>query len=239
MNAHRLDLRLFVLASLGAIVAVFGVQFLMEVVFFSTALAQWPAYAFLVSGVTVSLFVVALATPIIRKRIRDAERTEVRFQNLLESAPDAIVITTRDGRISLVNGQAERLFGFAREEMLGRPVEHLIRSRQRPAQADGQLTDLRTFTTRQGGDAPGHFGRRKDGSEVPLEISFSPLEAQDGFLIISIIRDVTERKRRERRQALRHAVRRVLVEAGSPREAAPRILQVLCEGLGWDLGALW
>jgi protein-histidine pros-kinase len=127
--------------------------------------------------------------------ITDRKRAEAKFRGLLESAPDAILIVDRDGRIVLVNAQTERLFGYRREALLGRPVEMLIPARF----VDGHERHREQYFQQPGVRPMGAglelFGRRADGSEVPVEISLSPLETEEGPLVASAIRDITERKR--------------------------------------------
>ena len=124
-------------------------------------------------------------------------RAEERFRGLLEAAPDAIVIVDGRGRITLVNAQTETLFGYSRDDLLGQPVELLVPERFRDrhgAHRDRYGADART---RSMGDGLDLTGRRKDGSEFPVEISLSPLKVDEDVLVISIIRDLTERKRAE------------------------------------------
>ena len=137
--------------------------------------------------------------------ITDRKRAEQKFRDLLESAPDAMVIVARDGNITLVNSQTERLFGYRRGELLGKPVEILVPQRfhdKHPMHRGHFFSQPRA---RAMGEGLKLHGRRKDGSEFPLEISLSPIETEDGLLIASTIRDATERRRYE--QALQDANR--------------------------------
>lgn len=146
------------------------------------------------------------------ERLRQMPRREQEFNGFLESAPDAVVIADRDGRIIRVNAQTEKLFGYPREELLGREVEVLMPERFR-VQHVGQRTDYSAKPiTRPMETGRQLYGRRKDGHEFPVEISLSPLPAEDGFVIATAIRDVTEQRRmqeelRQRTQELEDAVR--------------------------------
>jgi len=127
--------------------------------------------------------------------ITERKTVEERFRGLLESAPDAMLIVNRAGTIVLVNSQAEALFGYARDELLGQKVEVLAPERFRsrhPAYRSGYFSAPRP---RPMSAELALCGLRKDGTEFPVEISLNPIETEDGLLVSSSIRDITDRKR--------------------------------------------
>ena len=141
------------------------------------------------------------------------------FEACSESAPDATIVCDPQGRIILVNAQFEQLFGYAREEMVGRPIEMLIPERFRADHVGHRSAFQRAPQFRPMGSGGDLTGRRKDGTEFPVEVSLSPVDTDDGMLVSAAIRDSSARRQREAE----------LVEARADAEAATRRIQTLIE----------
>jgi two-component system sensor kinase FixL len=150
----------------------------------------------------------------LRERLAEAQRRKserehdgAKFRGLLEAAPDAILIVDGNGKIALANPQAEKMFGYTREELLGEPVKILVPDgiREKHISHRGEYAD--DPRARPMGGGRDLWGRRRDGSVFPIEARLSPLKLDKGFLSIAIVRDVTDRKRME--EALRESRERL------------------------------
>jgi PAS domain S-box-containing protein len=169
----------------------------------------------------------------LRQAERELRASEARFRTFVDHATDAFFLLDDQLTVLDVNGQAADSLGYSRDELIGmhpRDIDvdqdevAMERVRQRVVTGE-QLT----FETHH---------RRKDGTVFPVEIRIGHFE-QDGHRFLALARDITERKRVEQRVFAEHAIARILAQAATVEEATPKILQALCECLGWDLSALW
>jgi len=129
--------------------------------------------------------------------LNERKQSDEVFRKLLDTAPDAVVVVEETGRIVLVNDQTERLFGYARDELIGKDVEVLIPDRFRASHVGRRTGFSAAPKVRPMGSGLDLFGRKLDGTEFPLEISLSPLPTNEGMLISASIRDITDRKQSE------------------------------------------
>jgi len=157
------------------------------------------------------------------------------FEKLLESSPDAIIVTDQEGRITGANAQLEKLFGYRRIELLGQPVEALIPERFRSAHPGHRKTFHSKPRMRPMGVGVELYARRKDGSEFPVDIMLSPVETAEGRAVLSVIHDISEKKRAEETLRKSEEQLRSLVE--SVRDYAILLLDTQGGVSTWNPGA--
>jgi PAS domain S-box-containing protein len=147
-------------------------------------------------------------------------------QDLLETLPDAIVAVDRNGIIVQVNSQAQELFGYKRDELIGQKVEMLVPESYRPQHHNHRANFAHAPKTRRMGADLELYGRRRNGSEFPVEISLSPVATEDGMLVLSAIRDISDRKRmaEELRRASEELHRRTVEQLGENRARLASII---------------
>lgn len=129
----------------------------------------------------------------------DIDRANQRFRQVVEAAPNAMVMVNKAGIIEMVNTQTEKIFGYSRTELLGNSIDMLLPERfrhQHPHHRASFFSDLRPRAMGTGRDL---YGRRKDGSEFPVEVGLNPIETEDGIKVLSAITDISARKRMEER----------------------------------------
>jgi two-component system, sensor histidine kinase and response regulator len=145
-------------------------------------------------GSSLAFLVVGIAGLLVWHGLAARQRSERKFRDLVEAAPDALIITNTEGNIMLVNAQAESLFGYKRAELLGNDLELLMPERLRAAHRRHRTHYYAAPQVRPMGAGLDLFALHKDGHEFPVEITLGPLETQEGALISAAIRDITERK---------------------------------------------
>lgn len=161
--------------------------------------------------------------------LSETRRAELRFRAVVEQSPIAMLMTDAQGRINLVNPQAERLFGYLNEELLGQSVEKLVPIKARaahPALRAGYMHEPRARPMGRGREL---FGLHKDGHEVPVEIALNPISTREGEFVLASIVDITERRESERRERnymeeLRFMSQRLLEAQEEERRAIAREL---------------
>ncbi|MDE3108857.1 MAG: sigma 54-interacting transcriptional regulator, partial [Acidobacteriota bacterium] len=148
-----------------------------------------------------------------RKRAEEAlRRSEAQLRAIFEYSPDAIIGTDSHGKIVEVNGQVEKFFGYERSELIGKPIEILIPERFRDKHPNYRADYRHAPRTRPMGIGLQLFGLRKDGTEFPIDIMLSPVDTPEGKMVLSVIRDLSEKKRAQEELERREREKRYLEE---------------------------
>ena len=154
------------------------------------------------------------------------EKSEARFRQVVESAPNAMVMVNASGQIDMINAQAESMFGYPRNELLGQLMEVLVPPRFRSHHPGLRTSFFHDPKSRPVGAGRDLFGLRKDGSEFPVEIGLNPIETEEGTMVLSAVVDISERKQREAR--LQAALDEKDLLLGEIHHRVKNNLQVIC-----------
>jgi PAS domain S-box-containing protein len=182
-----------------------------------------------------------IAMAIERSRaVAELRSSELRGKAIIDAALDAVITIDGDGAIRSWSPQAERVFGWPATEAIGETLQATII----PARYhQGHLEGLGHFLTTGEGPILNRrievTGRHRDGHEIPLELTVTPVRVENAWLFSAFVRDISERKQVERRRAAQYAVTRALAEAATLAEAGRGVLEAICESFDWQWGALW
>ncbi|MGB8507346.1 MAG: PAS domain S-box protein, partial [Pyrinomonadaceae bacterium] len=169
----------------------------------------------------------------------ELHESEARSRIVMETVSDAVITIDEASTILFANRAACRIFGYEVEDLRGAPLTMLMPEYLRHLHDAGMNRYQETGVKHISWDGVELPGLHRSGRELTLEISFGEYSDGSRRFFTGIARDITERKRAERRLAAQYAVTRILSETTSFAESVPRILQSVCESLGWETGALW
>jgi PAS domain S-box-containing protein len=164
---------------------------------------------------------------------------EAKLTSVVQLTPDALILASAAGHIVFWNAGAENLFGYKQEEALGQPLTVLIPPRYREAHLKNLQRLCETGESRLIGSTIELYGLRKSGSEFPLELSLATWHAKGAQFFSAFVRDLTERKRHETRQAIQLAISQVLMESQTVEQAGTQILQSVGHLADWEVGLIW
>ena len=175
----------------------------------------------------------------LRREAAEREK-EAHTRAILEGALEAVAAMDARGRITFWNPQAERVFGRARAEVMGRGFVELVLPPELREEAN---REMRRFLESGGADALNRrvevSALRRDGSSFPAELAMTPMRVGGAYAFTAFIRDISDRKWAERRLGVQHDVTRALAESPTRDDAAMTVLQTICQGLDWDEGTAW
>ena len=173
------------------------------------------------------------------KELEELRESEARSRIVVETLADAVVTIDEASVIRFVNPAAERIFGYASSELIGMHMTALMPDYLRRMHEEGMRRYVETGAKHISWDGVELPGLHKSGREIPLEISFGEFALGGRRYFTGVARDITERRRTDKRLAAQYEVTRALAEVSDFDEAVPRILRAVCEALGWEMGALW
>ena len=171
--------------------------------------------------------------------LRARRESEARARAVLDTTIDGILTLDAEGIVQSFNPAAENIFGYDATDVIGEPFATLLGPSDRGTVGAALATYRETGRASMVGREQELEGRRQDGSTFPMALSISEVEAGRQPLFTGLVRDITERKQDERRLTTQYRTAHVLTESDSLDEAAPRLLQTVCEQLDWERGELW
>ena len=170
--------------------------------------------------------------------ITERNQAEERFKQLIEGAPNGMVMVDETGEIQLVNSEIEKQFGYNRDELLGQRIEVLVPDRFREHHGDYRKGFTDSPEARPMGSGRDLFGQRKDGGEFPVEIGLNPLETERGMMVVGTIVDITERKMAEaQNRKLQETLENRVVERTAELQAVNKELEAFSYSVSHDLRA--